>query len=109
MEEEEDQVASYMGSVLREGGDRCLNLVYGAGGGLVAAQDGGKCVDVFRVRGEAEARKKMKRRIKVDAYGDWIGAGVGIGVVGCMYVCVYVCVSVQYVDRTLQIEYPTKR
>ena len=60
-----------MGSVLREGTDRCLNVVvFGGsggegGGGLVAAQDGGKCVDLFRVRSEGEAKKKMRRRVKV--------------------------------------------
>ena len=62
--DEEPNVCAYMGSVLRESNDRCLNLKYGAGGRLLAAQDVGKLVDVYKVRSEAEAKKKMKRRFK---------------------------------------------
>lgn len=78
-QEEEGVIATYMGSVLREAGaERCLNVVWGgngAAGGLVAAQGAGKGVDVFRVRSAAEAKRKMKRRMKVD--GWMVGLIVG--------------------------------
>jgi len=71
VEAADEEVCRYMGSVLRESNDRCLNLKYGGreggrGGGmlLLAAQDAGKRVDVYKVRNEAEAKKKMKRRLK---------------------------------------------
>ena len=70
-ENAEEEVCRYMGSVLRESNDRCLNVKYGGreggrGGGvlLLAAQDAGKLVDIYKVRSEAEAKKKMKRRLK---------------------------------------------
>ncbi|GAB5035806.1 wd repeat-containing protein 3 [Nannochloropsis oceanica] len=67
----EEEVCGYMGSVLRESNDRCLNVKYGGREGgrgegmlLLAAQDAGKLVDIYKVRSEDEAKKKMKRRLK---------------------------------------------
>jgi U3 small nucleolar RNA-associated protein 12 len=53
-----------MGSIKRSSGDRVGRLRYDETGGLLACQGGGKSLELFRVRGESEAKKKLKRRKK---------------------------------------------
>jgi U3 small nucleolar RNA-associated protein 12 len=58
-----------MGSVRRQSGDRVetvrYDIVPGARGGvLLTCQSAGKVTEVYRVRSQAEAAKKMKRRCK---------------------------------------------
>ncbi|CAN0569767.1 unnamed protein product, partial [Ectocarpus sp. 12 AP-2014] len=61
---EEDVVAVYMGSVARQGNDRAARVRFHCGGPLLGVQGAGKVLEVFRVRDEAQAKKKMKRRLK---------------------------------------------
>ena len=80
-----------MGSVRRQATDRAQTLRYSSGGGgggsggladatLLTCQAAGKVVEVFRVRSEAEARKRLKRRLrrkreKAAAKGGAAGGG----------------------------------
>ncbi|CAB1116366.1 unnamed protein product [Ectocarpus sp. CCAP 1310/34] len=61
---EEGVVAVYMGSVARQGNDRAARVRFHGGGPLLGVQGAGKVLEVFRVRNEAQAKKKMKRRLK---------------------------------------------
>eukprot|EP00903_Cladosiphon_okamuranus_P011942 g11216.t1 len=61
---EEDIVAVYMGSVARQGNERAARVRFHSDGPLLGVQGAGKAMEVFRIRNELQAKKKMKRRIK---------------------------------------------
>ena len=56
-----DTLALYQEQAAR---DKCTNMRISATGATLAAQSSGKCVDLFRLRDSATARKKHKRRLK---------------------------------------------
>eukprot|EP00798_Chlamydomonas_sp_ICE-L_P003607 gene3607-13691_t len=53
-----------MGSLRRQGNDRVAAVRFNEEGNLLACQGAGKTVELFRVRSEEEAMKKLKRRKK---------------------------------------------
>ena len=62
-----EEILSAMGSVRRATNERVATLRYGRtpeGGGVVMCQGAGKVTEVWRVRSEVEAQKRLKRRRK---------------------------------------------
>ena len=64
---DEETLLVYFGCVRRDGSasmDACRGLHVSPGGGLLAAQSAGKVVEFFRLKSPADAKKKVKRRLK---------------------------------------------
>lgn len=63
--DDSSEILVSIGSVKRNSGnDRCSSLSLNASKTLLAAQSSGKVVEIFKIRASAEAKKKMKRRVK---------------------------------------------
>jgi U3 small nucleolar RNA-associated protein 12 len=58
-------VLDYIGSVTRQFGmDKCTNISFNESGDVIVVQSSGKNVELFSVRDDTRAKKKMKRRLK---------------------------------------------